>query len=97
MDRIELSARARTDLDDLIAYLLERNPIAAVEVAEAIDGALIALAATAPRMEGRSVRLRSGAACRRHYVHPVVILYERAPGVLYVQAIHHHAREPIAR
>jgi plasmid stabilization system protein ParE len=96
-DRIELSAQARADLDDLIEYLLLRNPGAAVEVSASIDAALTVLAASTPRMDGPAVRLQSGAACRRHHAHPVVIFYERAPGLLFVQAIHHHAREPIAR
>ncbi len=31
-DRVELSARARADLDDLVTYLLDRNPVAAVKL-----------------------------------------------------------------
>jgi plasmid stabilization system protein ParE len=96
-DRVELSAQARADLDALIAYLLDRNPVAALQVYAGIDEAFSTLAAPSPRIDGRVVTLRSGAVCRRWFVHPVVIFYDRAPGVVLVQAVHHYAREPIER
>ncbi len=50
-------------------------------------------ARTAPRVEGRLVELEPGVDCRRHFVLPVVILYQREPGVLHVLSVRHHARE----
>lgn len=94
-DEVELSAQAQDDLDGLIAYLLAHNPDAAARLSRDLDAALATLAAKVPRIDGREVILRSGAPCRRWFVHPVVIFYERAPGRLLVQAIHHHARAPI--
>ena len=96
-DRVELSAEARADLDALLSYLLQRNPAAAVRFAQALDDALTMLAAHEPRVDGPLVHLPSGDPCRRRFVHPALLLYERAPGVLYVLSVHHHAREPIAR
>jgi plasmid stabilization system protein ParE len=96
-DRVELSAQARADLDDLIEYLLERNPVAAVQVSAAIEDAFATLATPSPRVEGRPVTLKSGVTSRRWFVHPVVIFYQRAPSVVFIQAIHHHARDPITR
>ncbi len=40
--------------------------------------------------------LTTGETCRRWYVHPVMIYYQRSPGMLRVVAVRHHAREPLA-
>lgn len=96
-DRVELSEEARADLDALMTYLLQRNPQAAQRFAQALDDALTLLASPEPRVDGPLVELPSGASCRRWFVHPALLLYERAPGVLFVLSVHHHAREPITR
>lgn len=84
-DRVELSAQARADLDDLLEYLLERNPVAARQILAAIDEVIATLATPSPRVEGRPVTLKSGATCRRWFVHPVVIFSQRAPRVVFIQ------------
>ena len=96
-DRIVLSAEAIDGMEATVSYLAERNPVAAERVRIAILAALDTLACTAPRVEGRPAELEPGVDCRRHFVHPVVILYQREPGVLHVLSVRHHARAPIAR
>lgn len=96
-DRIVLSVEAMEGMASTVSYIAERNPAAAERVRLAILATLEMLACTDPRVEGRTVELAPGVTCRRHYVHPVLILYQRSPGVLEVLSVRHHAREPIAR
>lgn len=96
-DRIELTEEARTDLREVVRYIVERNPAAGENLRSAIERTVAALALTAPRMDGVLVGLRDGSDARRVCVHPVAIFYEREPGVLRVLRVYHHAREPIAR
>ena len=97
VDRVELSLRSRADLDELLSYLLERNPAAAERLSADLDVAFKTLATQSPRVDGSKVTLRSGKVCMRWLVHPVLVFYERAPERVFVLAIHHHAREPITR
>ncbi len=46
-------------------------------------------------VDGRVIALYTGERYRRWFVHPVSIFYERAPGVVRVVGIYHHAREPL--
>jgi hypothetical protein len=55
------------------------------------------LALPAPRLDGPTAVLLTGAPCRRYFVHPVTLYYDRASGVVVVLHVWHHAREPIAR
>ncbi len=96
-DRVEFSPEAVAELDGLVAYIAERNPNAAERVRANIMQAVATLAATTPRTEGREVILDSGEKCRRWFVSPVLLLYQRAPGVLAAVHVWHHAREPITR
>ncbi|MEZ4407837.1 MAG: type II toxin-antitoxin system RelE/ParE family toxin [Polyangiales bacterium] len=96
-DRVEFSPEAAAELDDLVAYIAERNPSAAERVRATFMQAVATLAATAPRTEGREVTLDTGEKCRRWYVAPVLLFYQRAPEALYVVHVWHHARAPIAR
>ena len=46
-------------------------------------------------LEGAECQLPSGARVRRFYSHPFWIYYQRAPGLLRVLRVMHHAREPL--
>ena len=96
-DRIAFVVDAVTDLEELAEYIDARNPVAAVRVRDAIRAAIALLAESDPRLDARTVTLRSGVVCQRHYVRPAVIYYRREPGVLTVLRVYHHAREPIVR
>jgi len=96
-DAVELSAAARSDLEEVIDYIAERNPSAADRLRTAIRTALATLAAPAPRADGPAVTLDTGEGCRTWFVHPVTLYYRRGPGSVFVLHIRHHAREPIAR
>jgi len=95
--RVEFTPAAGDDLDDLVDFIARRNPTAAGEVRAAIVAAVTALAAPTPSLEGRAVTMQTGAPCRRWFVHPAVIYYERESGVLRILRVYHHAREPIVR
>ena len=96
-DAVEFSAAARVELDDALEYIAARNPDAATRLRATIGAALATLAAPHPRVDGPAARLRSGVPCRRCFVHPVTLYYDRAPGLVSVLHVWHHAREPIAR
>lgn len=96
-DRVEFSPEALAELEELTAYIADRNPDAAERVRADILSAATRLALPAPRVDGPAAMLRAGAPCRRTFVHPVMIYYRRAPGVVQVLRVYHHAREPIAR
>ncbi len=97
MTRVEFSPTAGDDLEDLVDFIARRNFRAAMEVRASIIAAVNALAATTPTLEGRAVTMQTGAPCRRWFVHPAVIYYERQADRLRVLRVYHHAREPIAR
>ena len=96
-DAVEFTTSARVELDEALAYLAARNPGAATRLRAAIGATLATLAAPHPRVDGRAARLHTGVPCRQRYVHPVTLYYDRAPGVVVVLHVWHHAREPIAR
>lgn len=96
-DRVSFATTARRDLDAQLDYLAERNPAASLALSDSIDATLAMLAGRAPRLDGPEVLLDTGERCRRVFVHPVAIYYQRAPGEVLVVRVYHHAREPIAR
>ncbi len=95
--RVEISPEAGDDLEDIVEYISERNPAAGERIRAAIFDAITTLAGAEPGFDGRPVTMRTGAPCRRTFVHPAAIYYEREAGVLTVLRVYHHAREPIAR
>ena len=97
VDRAEFTVDAADEFDELVAWLDERNPDAARRVRRDVMDAVARLARDVPRLDGRPVTLLSGDRCLRWFVHPVVVFYEREPGVVRVLRVLHHAREPIAR
>ena len=96
-DDIEFSAVARAELDEALEYIAARNPGAAIRLRAAIGAALTTLALPQPRVDGPAAQLTTGVPCRQRFVHPVTLYYDRAPGVVTVLHVWHHAREPIAR
>lgn len=96
-DRVEFTDDAIDELNELVAYIAERDPGAAEKVRSEVFAAVLRLAERMPRLDGSAVMLRSGAGSRRWFVHPVMLFYEREEGVLRVLRVHHHAREPIER
>lgn len=96
-DAVEFSAVAHAELDEVLEYIAQRNPTAAIRLRAAIGAVLTALAAPAPRLDGPPALLTTGVPCRRCFVHPVTLYYDRTPGLIVVLHVHHHAREPIAR
>jgi plasmid stabilization system protein ParE len=96
-DRVELSPEAVAEFDEALEYIAARNPSAATRLREAVALTLATLAAPHPRVDGPAARLNTGVPCRQRFVHPVTLYYDRAPGVVMVLHVWHHAREPIAR
>ena len=97
IDRVEFTVDAADELDELVEYIDARNSDAARRVRRDVMGAVARLASEVPRLDGRPVTLQSGDRCLRWFVHPVVVFYEREPGVVRVLRVLHHAREPITR
>jgi plasmid stabilization system protein ParE len=96
-DAVEFTALARAELEEAIEYIAARNPDAAMRLRTAIGATLATLAGPHPRVDGPTARLNRGAPCRRCFVHPVTLYYDRAPGLVLMLHVWHHAREPIAR
>lgn len=94
--RIELSKRARQDIETRTTYLLERNPDAAVAFIAALDR-VFRLLLEHP-LAGSAVLLRSRRApVRRWVLAPMAIYYEARGDVLYVIRVRHGARRSITR
>jgi plasmid stabilization system protein ParE len=62
-DRVELAPKAVADFDELLAYLVERNPTAAVKLRVAILDDFARLARTSSRLDGPAVTLATGERC----------------------------------
>ena len=97
LDRVEFTVDAADEFDEQVEYINQRNPDAAGRVRRDVMDAVAGLADEAPRLDGHPVTLQSGDRCFRWFVHPVVVFYEREPGVLRVLRVLHHARDPITR
>jgi len=94
--KITLAPEAVDDLAAGIEYLQERNPQAAVEVAQSIFRAIDQLAAG--EFEGPECTLRTtGERVHSWPARPYRIFYVRESGTLVVLRIYHSARRPIAR
>ena len=72
-DRVTFSPEALAALEELTAYIAERNPDAAEQVRAAVLAAAERLALPAPRLDGPAAVLRNGVTCRRWFVHPVTL------------------------
>lgn len=96
-DSVEFTATARGELDEALEYIAARNPGAAIRLRTAIGARLAALAAPHPRVDGPAVSLINDVSCRRSFVHPLTLYYDRAPGLVLVLHVRHHARDPIER
>ena len=96
-DRVEFSPVAIAELRELVTYIAQYDPDAAERVRANILAAVAQLALPAPRLDGPAALLNAGVPCRQRFVHPVTLYYDRAPGLVSVLHVWHHAREPIAR
>ncbi len=81
------------DLQSSIAHIQERNPAAALKVANKIFAAVSLLARG--NVDGPTVRLSTGEAVRAWHVKPFRLFYVRAGDELRVLRIYHHARRPL--
>ena len=89
------SSEAAEDFLQALAYLQERNPAAAIQLAERVDAVLTKL--TEEAIDGPAQRLRSGKLVRSWPVHPFRLYYQRAGERFLVVRLYHQKRQPIVR
>ena len=92
---IRLSRIAARELRHQLAYLAERNPPAARQLAADLDALLVALDGGV--FEGPEKRLLSGRIIRTWPLPPLSVYYQRRGAELYVVRIYHQARRPITK
>lgn len=92
--RIILAPEAAEDIERALAFLAERSPSAAADLARRIVLTLEQLAAEA--FEGPEAILGDGRAVRSWPVSPYRIYYRRVSGALEILRVFHQARKPIA-
>ena len=90
--KIFFAPEAEEDFATLIAFLVERNPVAAAELGQRIF-AIDQLAAG--DFEGPEQKLGTGEVVRSWAVPPVRVYYQRRSDVLWVLRVDHQARAPI--
>lgn len=93
--KVWVSPEAEADLRATLDFIRERNPPAAVELAQRVFDTLEKLSAGG--FEGPQQRLTTGEFVRSWLTPPFRIYYQRRQDMLYVLRIYHHARRPIAR
>lgn len=93
--RVQLSPEAEADLQATFEFIRERNPSAALRLAERVFETLEHLAAGG--FEGPTQQLTTGEVVRSWVVPPFRIYYQRRDDVLQILRIYHHARRPIAK
>jgi plasmid stabilization system protein ParE len=94
--KIALAPEAVEDLAAAVAYLYERNPQAAAEMADRVFAAIDSLAAR--EFDGPECELRrTGERVRSWSVRPYRLYYRREGDTFIVLRLHHSARRPIAR
>jgi plasmid stabilization system protein ParE len=86
---------AEADFAAVAGYLVERNPVAAAELADRIFGIIDRLAAN--EFEGPEQMLTSGEVVRSWPVPPVRIYYQRQAEAFWVLRIYHQSQAPIVR
>ena len=89
------SSEAADDFLQALAYLRERNPVAAAQLATRVDAALTKL--TREPIDGPAQRLRSGKLVRSWPVHPFRLYYQRLGENFLVVGLYHQKRQPIVR
>ena len=93
--KIRLAPEAEADLAATLEFIRERNPPAAIKLAEKVFAALTKLATS--KIDGPEYRLTTGEAVRSWLVRPFRVFYVRQQDELHVLRIYHHARRPITR
>jgi plasmid stabilization system protein ParE len=92
---IIFAPEAEADLRELLNWVADRNPRAAVELEERIFDIIERLAVR--EMEGPEQRLRTGQIVKSWPVPPVRVYYQRTPDVLEIVRVYHQSRRPITR
>ena len=92
---VVFAPEAEADLRELLEYVADRNPRAAVELEERIFEIIERLAAR--ELEGPEQRLRTGQTVKSWPVPPVRIYYQRTLDVLEIVRVYHQSRRPIVR
>ena len=91
--RVFFAPEAEADLEELLDYIAERNPRAAVKLEARIFESIERLAAR--ELDGPEQRLLSGAIVKSWPVPPVRVYYQRAVDALQIVRIYHQSRRPI--
>lgn len=86
---------ARSEQRAAVAWLAERNPVAALDLVKALDRVVTSLVAR--EFEGREVVIDGQRTVRRWPVGTLVIYYRRRGDVLEVLRVFDARREPIER
>lgn len=86
---------AEADLHELLEYVADRNPQAAVDLEERIFEIIERLSLR--EIEGPEQRLRTGQSVKSWPVPPVRIYYQRTGDVLEIVRVYHQSRRPITR
>lgn len=92
---IYFAPEAEADFAAVVGYLVERNEVAASELADRIFAIIDRLAEN--EFEGPEQTLVSGAVVRSWPVPPVRIYYQRHADAFWVLRIYHQAQVPIVR
>lgn len=92
---VYFSPEAEADFAAVVGYLVDRNPVAASELAERIFMIIDRLADQ--QFDGPEQMLASGDVVRSWPVPPVRIYYQRRSDALWVLRIYHQAQAPIVR
>lgn len=92
---IYFAPEAEADFAAVVGYLVERNPVAASELADRIFAIIDRLAAN--EFEGPEQTLTSGEVVRSWPIPPVRIYYQRHGDAFWVLRIYHQAQTPIVR
>ena len=92
---IYFAPEAEADFAAVVGYLVERNPVAASELADRIFAIIDRLAAN--EFEGPEQTLISGDVVRSWPVQPVRIYYQRHGDAFWVLRIYHQSQTPIVR
>jgi plasmid stabilization system protein ParE len=93
--KVTYSEEAIADILDAIAYLHERNPIAAANLDAEIAKCVEHLAAN--EFDGPVSRLRSGSIVQSWPVPPFRVYYQRRPNELLIVRVYHQMRRPVTR
>ena len=93
--RLVLTSGARADLDEILRFIAQDSPRAAVAMMARIDGVIQQL--VAGELQGPEVQFRNGRRAQRWPVPPYRIYYRRTRTRTTILRVYHGARQPIER